>query len=222
MGRPRKNPSNQQPSSLENENESSQSSTASETTTKERKRRTTTTETLFGEIKANVEGEPTDKASEIAELKDRYLSGEQPTDRPERERGKEVKKEKERKGKKEREEEAARLETFSASLGMLARVASQLLCSALPDPEPPTDLEIQILNDSLSSVAQKHFDKLLDYDAELALTIAVAAIVIPRLKRKKKPVAEVLNMAEASKAVKDLPVTEVQIEKVPDATQSNT
>lgn len=178
-------------------------------------------ETLFGEIDSGTGAETElSKEAEIASLRQRYDSGEQPTDRPDREKGKE----KVRKNKKEREDEAARLETFAGSLGLLAQVASQLLCSALPNPKPPSDIEIQILNDCLTAVAQKHFDKFLEYDAELALTIAVLAIVLPRMKHLKKEIPpEVMNMADSAAALKTRPTDRIlPIPKEPDATESNT
>jgi hypothetical protein len=78
---------------------------------------------------------------------------------------------------------------------------------------PPADLEIKILNDSLSAVAQKYFDRLLDFDAELSLTIAVCAIVIPRLKREKPESSnEPKNVAETKEVLKEAKFSDVKPE----------
>lgn len=101
------------------------------------------------------------------------------------------------------------------SLTLLTKVATRLLCSALPNPEEPSDLEIQILNDSLSAVAQKHFDSLVEYDAEFALALALAGVIIPRLQKKKIPEAEKLAEPKNLFELKDK-ITE----KKDDATKS--
>ena len=144
---------------------------------------------------------PASLQGEIADLKARYESGEGPTEK--KDKGSEVKKAKK---KSELAEEAARFETFSGSLKLLSQVGAEMLCAGLPNRKPPTDLEVQMLDASLSGVAQKHFDRLLEYDAELALLIVVLSIVIPRLKREKPEgldvTKEVKNMFEAAQEAK--------------------
>jgi hypothetical protein len=191
----------------QNKSEPSLTLDQSSTTTQQ-----TTNDTSFLPI-----GEEPGKPSvqeEIFELKERYDAGELPNEKPEREARAAVKEEKKRRTKKEIESEAARMEAFTGSLELLSKVAAALVCSALPNPLPPADLEVKILNDSLSAVAQKHFDKLLDYDAELSLTIAVCAIIIPRLKRpqSEKP-KEAMNLKETAEAAKDAKFTEVKQEE---------
>jgi hypothetical protein len=165
--------------------------------------------TLHSQVEATTNDDVTGslKPEDLADLKRRYQEGEAPTDKSGRlgsVRGK-------YKTKAEREAEEKRVETFKGSLGALTKVASQLLCAVLPNPIPPTELEIQLLNDSLSVVAQKHFDKLLEYDAEASLFIIAIAIVIPRLKKEVKELPTVqLNLEEASALVEKLKAEEAK------------
>jgi hypothetical protein len=145
---------------------------------------------------------PASLQGELADLKARYEAGEGPSEK--KDKGAEVKKAKK---KSELAQEAARFETFSGSLKLLSQVGAEMLCSGLPNRKPPTELEVSMLDASLSGVAQKHFDKLLEYDAELALLIVVLSIVIPRLKREKVETVdvtkEVKNLFEAAQEAKD-------------------
>ena len=178
--------------------------------------------TDFSLIQEATSANPETLQAEISNLRSRYESGEQPTDKPERARTKAAKA---AKTEIDEEEKKKRSEVFSGSLDLLARSGAALLCSALPNPQEPEELELEILASSLSEVSRKHFDRLLDYDAELSLTLALLAIVIPRLKKKKTDepkTDEPKNMFEASEAAKNLaaePKKPEEVKKeIPDAT----
>lgn len=153
---------------------------------------------------------------ELADLKARYEAGEAPT-----ETAKEKREKKQSKPKAEREAEAQRFEAFQGSLGLVARVASEMLCNALPKPTAPTDLEVEVLDKALSGVAQKHFDKLLAYDAEASLALVLLAIILPRLKKDKPQTVDVTpearNIFEAAAAAKELPKEEPKPIEEPNA-----
>lgn len=213
MPRPRKNQAPEQPPPQQPEKSEPFS------TRRSHRAKTTTTTTKGDGILPIASGGAEDPATlqtELAELKSRYQSGEAPT-----ETRKEKQERKVYKTKADREAEAQRFEAFTGSLALVARVGAEMLCGAMPNPKPPTDLEVEVLDKSLSGVALKHFDKLLEYDAELSLLLVVLAIVLPRLK-KEKPLKEVVaeearNIFEASAAAEK----KKEEDQPPDAAQGS-
>jgi hypothetical protein len=156
--------------------------------------------------------ETVNKGAQISDLRVRYNAGEGPND--DKNKGREqIKK---TKTKKEELEQAERFDNFAGQLNLVAQVAGTLLCEQLPNPLPPSPLEVEALDKALTGVAKKHFDKMLEYDAEASLFLALLVITLPRLKRAKKPETpeETLgrNMNESVEAARKLEA-ELEAEK---------
>ena len=175
---------------------------------------------ILGIAPGEAAADPLTLGEELAALRARYEAGEPPVESAKDKRDKKA-----YKPKAERDAEAQRFEAFQGSLGLVARVGSEMLCSALPKPEPPTELEVEVLDKALSGVAQKHFDKLLAYDAEASLVLVLLAILLPRL-RKEKPqpldvTTEARNIFEAAQEAKKLEAEKPQEAKPPEESKPN-
>jgi hypothetical protein len=91
-----------------------------------------------------------------------------------------------KKKKKERliaEETAKHSEQLSGGLTLLGGALATMLCVRLPNPQPPTTVEKELLGEALSQVALDYVPVLAQYASIVTLAAMLAGIVIPRLQK---------------------------------------
>ena len=93
------------------------------------------------------------------------------------------KKTRKRRTKKEITEDSSKFESFKQTIFPVSELLLNILCSRLPNPLPPTELELKMFDASMNAVAEKYFEKFIEYSAEVGLLLACSVIIVPRMKR---------------------------------------
>lgn len=96
------------------------------------------------------------------------------------------KKQRKRRTKKEINESDKNFDTFKQTLFPVSELLLTILCSRLPNPKPPTELELKMFDSSLNAVVEKYFDRFMGYSAEVGLLLATTVIIFPRIQAEKK------------------------------------
>jgi len=78
----------------------------------------------------------------------------------------------------------------------LGGICVQLMCQYLPDPIPPTPLEIDLAGKATAQLIEKYAPKILGYEAEVSLAVVLTIIIVPRLGLFKKTNEPLKNTPE--------------------------
>jgi hypothetical protein len=74
-------------------------------------------------------------------------------------------------------------EQLSGGLTLLGGALAEMLCARLPNPQPPTPVERELLGQALSQVALDYVPVMAQYASLVTLAAILAGIVLPRLKK---------------------------------------
>lgn len=88
------------------------------------------------------------------------------------------------KRRKETDIDTEKRDNFVQGLALFSKMSLELICARLPNPLPPTPIEIKGWNDSISALGEKYFPIIANWDAELSLLLVSIVIFTPRLKGK--------------------------------------
>lgn len=78
-----------------------------------------------------------------------------------------------------------RISELKGTLDGVTRLGLDFIAKRLPNPIPPSEIEISLISEAFSDVAIKHFSLFSKWSEEMALLIAISLFTIPRLIREK-------------------------------------